>query len=765
LQHIARPGHLRSLAVSLTVVLTVLSATMSLVAATINADAAGADPSSVAPAALAAGGSVNQVYVTGATPGARLVLVDADGTAVAHGRADDAGSFLFRDVTAGTGYRVRSGGSPAVRSDRLTVLGPDEHPTSSFYAAQRLEPGFGYLTTRDHTSLAVDVRLPGPPEDGPYPTVVEYSGYDPANPDSNQAASRLAETLGYATVGVNMRGTGCSGGAFEYFEPLQSLDGYDAIEVVASQPWVLNGKVGMVGISYAGISQLFVAATRPPHLAAITPLSVIDDTYRGVLYPGGILNTGFAVPWGQDRQDDARPAPDGGQGWARRRVLAGDDVCRQNQALRLQTSDVAAEIAANRFYDPARLDHATPDLFVDRIQVPTFLGGAWQDEETGGHWPELISRFSPHTTVRATITNGTHAESLLPSVITRWAEFLDFYVARKIPRIPDDVRAAAAENYARVIGVPVGLPPDRFAGETDVAAALAKYEAEPPVRILFDNGAGAEPGVPVPGFEASFDRWPAPGVTAATWYLGSDGALTRERPRSARSSRGNAADEYRYDPASVPATSHPSPDDDFFAALPAYDWEPVADGTALAYVTPPLTHDTVMLGPASADLWLRSSARDVDLEVVVTEVRPDGKETYVQSGWLRASHRALDQKASTPLEPVQTHTRPDAAPLPRDQYALVRVPIFPFAHAFRAGSRVRVIVQAPGGNRPRWAFDALPARGIVTNDVSRSAARPSKVVLPVIGGIDVPTLLPACPALRGQPCREYVTPAPDTVAP
>ena len=88
-----------------------------------------------------------------------------------------------------------------------------------------------------------------------------------------------------------MRGTGCSGGAFDYFEPLQGLDGYDVIETVARQPWAARHKVGMMGVSYGGISQLFVAATRPPDLAAIAPLSVIDNT-QTTLYPGGILNTG-----------------------------------------------------------------------------------------------------------------------------------------------------------------------------------------------------------------------------------------------------------------------------------------------------------------------------------------------------------------------------------------------------------------------------------------------------------------------------------------
>ena len=83
------------------------------------------------------------------------------------------------------------------------------------------------------------VWLPGPAEDGPYPTVVEYSGYTPSNPDG-AGFSTLFNTLGYAYVGVNMRGTGCSGGSFDYFEYTQSLDGYDVVETVAAQPLVLN---------------------------------------------------------------------------------------------------------------------------------------------------------------------------------------------------------------------------------------------------------------------------------------------------------------------------------------------------------------------------------------------------------------------------------------------------------------------------------------------------------------------------------------------
>jgi hypothetical protein len=163
-----------------------------------------------------------------------------------------------------------------------------------------------------------------------------------------------------------------------------------------------------------------------------------------------------------------------------------------------------------------------------------------------------------------------------------------------------------------------------------------------------------------------------------------------------------------------------------------------------------------MVGTGSVDLWLQSTKPDVDLEVTISEVRPDGKETYVQSGWLRASQRALDTSASTPLLPVQTHTRADVAPLPRGKATLVRVPLYPFGHAFRAGSQIRIVVQPPGGNRPAWAFDALQYDSTVTNRVSRDRVQPSKVVLPVVSGVPVTTPLPECGTLRGQPCRAYV---------
>src|SRR5512139_162867 len=283
------------------------------------------DLSGAAEAAFAAHGSVNQVYVTGATEGDVLELVGDDSVVQQSGTVDAQGALIFRNLTAGAGFRVVAGYPNALSaSPALMVTDVDEPPAQSFYESQQVAKGYGYLQTRDGTLLSINVLLPGPIDGGPYPTVIEYSGYDPSNPDSPQPSTLLTSLLGYAAVGVNIRGTGCSGGAFQFFEPLQWTDGYDAIETIAAQPWVKDHKVAMVGLSYPGISQLFVSQLEPPSLEAVAPLSTIADVGRGTLYPGGILNNGFATDWAAERKHDAQPF---GQSWTHKRRDDGDQTC------------------------------------------------------------------------------------------------------------------------------------------------------------------------------------------------------------------------------------------------------------------------------------------------------------------------------------------------------------------------------------------------------------------------------------------------------
>jgi predicted acyl esterase len=744
-------------------------------------------------ASFEAHGSVEQAYATGLPAGAGVSLLDASDQVVQTRQANGLGGTLFREVAPGSGYRVRLD-STSETSAPLTVLTTASAPPSTAAYNQKIpSDGYGYMSTRDGTKLAYSVHPPTdvlnqlggdlPPavtslvlNHVPSPTLVEYSGYGYANPKGPvNGIAALANLMGYTVVDVNMRGTGCSGGAFDFFEPLQNLDGYDVVETVARQPWVAHHRPGMLGVSYGGISQLFTAQTQPPSLAAIAPLSVIDQT-QTTLYPGGILNTGFAVPWAQERQHEALPADPnadpndpnfGGQPYAKDQIAKGDALCKANQALHPEANDLMAKIRANDHYVPEVADPLAPTTFVDKINVPTFMACQWTDEQTGGHCPTLADKIlsGPHPQRKwFTFSNGVHTDSLDPATYERLYDFLEVYVAKESPALKSllvKLSYPVAFQGAFGIGGPGGLPPLDAQLPADpimtksYAGAKASLEQKPPVRILFDNGAGKtkHPGWPYPGFERSYAGLPVPGTTARSWYLGPGGTLT-DAPGSTA-----GADAFTWD-------SHARPPTDFtgdtgsgagglWTATPAYNWTQDPDGSAVAYVTPPLGQDTSVVGAGRVDLWVRSSTPNVDLQATVSEIRPDGKETFVQGGWVRSKARKLDDAKSTELEPVLSLRQEDFADMPAGQYVPVTIPLYYEGHMYRAGSRVRIRISAPNGDQPIWAFAEADPPGQANVEIGYGAGMPSRLALPVVPGPAAPTGLPPCPGLRGEPCRDY----------
>src|SRR5947209_3893923 len=426
--------------------------------------APGASAAASYSATFSAHGSAEQVYVTGLPPNARMALLKPNGRTLSIQRADSLGGLLFRNVAPGTGYRVRLLPHGA-KSAPLTVHSDSAAPWDpSIYSQTIPDDGYSYLTTRDGTQLALTVWPPTkiagvskcasvtlcvgagvptnlppgtlPGYSAPYPTLVEYSGYayaDPSGPTSGIAA--LANAMGFAVVDISMRGTGCSGGAFDFFEPLQNLDGYDVIETIAHQSWVKDHKVGMMGISYGGISQLFTAQLNPPDLEAIAPLSVIDATAT-TLYPGGVLNDGFAVAWAKERQQQAQVAGygrKGTQGYAEKQIANGDQTCKQNQALHPEAAQLYAKIKANSHYKAKVADPLDPITFVHKIHVPVFMACQFEDEQTGGHCPDLAQHMTGTRLKWFTFTNGAHIDSLDPYTYDRWYDFLQLFVAHQAP--------------------------------------------------------------------------------------------------------------------------------------------------------------------------------------------------------------------------------------------------------------------------------------------------------------------------------------------
>jgi predicted acyl esterase len=746
--------------------------------------------------AFNAQGSVKQVYVTGLAPNAGASLLKATGTTVSTQNADAQGGLLFRNVKPGSGYRVRLT-STGETSGPITVHTEAAAPWDpSVYNQSIPENGYTYLKTRDGTELAIDVHpptspagepgvpsmfrfptvpipgVPTPSYTAPYPTLIEYSGYgyaNPAGPESGIAV--LANLMGFAVVDVNMRGTGCSAGAFDFFEPLENLDGYDVIETIAKQPWVLGNKVGMLGISYGGISQLFTAQEQPAGLAAIAPLSVLDATAT-TLYPGGIRNDGFAVAWAEQRQQNAEPASPGhGQAWATKQIEEGDQSCAANQALHGEAANLMQKIEENATYNPKVADPLDPVTFVHNINVPTFMACQFEDEQTGGHCANLVQHFTGTSRKWFTFTNGVHVDSLDPATYNRMYDFLELYVAKQAPIVNSAVvKAAAPVVYKEAMGLPAGdvvtLPPDPIQLQPTYETALTEFEQLPAIRVLFDNGAGEAPaggttaaGNPYPGFEQSFSDFPIPGTAAQSWYLGAGGTLN-ETPSSVK-----GVDSYTSDANATPRNDYTGATEGGGlwgnASQWAWNWVQPPAGDAVSYVSAPLTDNAVAIGAGAIKLWVESSTPDVDLQATVSEVAPDGNETFVQNGWMRASERKLAttsenifKQTPTELEPIPTFRR--MVPMPAGKFVPVTIPLYYEGHAYRAGSRIRVTIAAPNGTQPIWSFSNTQPEGTTGNvSIAFSPAKPSSVILPIVPGVSVPTAQPACPSLRNNPCRTY----------
>ena len=127
----------------------------------------------------------------------------------------------------------------------------------------------------------------------------------------------------------------------------------------------------------------------------------------------------------------------------------------------------------------------------------------------------------------------------------------------------------------------------------------------------------------------------------------------------------------------------------------------------------------------------------------------------MQGGWVKSSLRKLDRKKSTPLAPALSLRERHRKPLPNGRFTKVTIPLYYQGHAYREGSRIRVLITAPGGDQPIWAFAKAKPKGTAKVSIAHDRNRPSNLTLPVLPATDIPTELPPCPALRGQPCRDF----------
>lgn len=398
---------------------------------------------------------------------------------------------------------------------------------------------------------------------------------------------------GYAVVNADIPGSWYSGGDATFLSPEEAACGHDLVEWAAAQPWS-NGKVGMSGVSYLTSAQWSIAATSPPHLAAINPWEGWSDTYREVARHGGIPETYF---W-----------PYIGQRW-------GYGTNR--------VEDLAAETAEHPLRDELWASKA-PDL--TRITAPAFVVASWSDQ--GLH------------------TRGTFEGFKRISSRHKW---LDAHGGKKW-----------GYYYA----------PDSLARQQAFFDHFLKGE---------DTGVARWPRVryevrdrPYTGDRRSADDWPLPGTRYERLYLDAGSGLLSPGPPAG--------------PQSV-----------------AYDSEQAGHGRGRATFDLRFDTATELVGNTALRVWMSAPQAD-DLDVFVALQKLDrygdlvGFPYYavfedgpVALGWLRASHRELDEQRSTPCQPVLAHRR--ELKLGTGEIVPLDIEILPSGTRFGPGETLRLVIQ------------------------------------------------------------------------
>jgi putative CocE/NonD family hydrolase len=550
---------------------------------------------------------------------------------------------------------------------------------------------------RDGVELATDLYLPvgAPP---PWPAVLIRTPYDRT---AFGGDARIFAGQGYAVAVQDVRGRWGSPGTFRLSSRQEAEDGYDALTWLAARPWS-NGRVGTYGCSYSAEVQYMLAALRHPnHAAAIAQNG--GGAWRGGasrlfgFSRGGAFELATAFGW--FRRHGSRtfpPAP-----------LPDVDAARALAHLPVVDVLKASGAPPTDFEELVRFPPGDPHWSYlgdlgggERFDVPTLHVGSWYD-------------LTPAATLSL-------FEAMRAGSTSQRARDGQFLVMSPAAHCQSEELGALEAVGTRRVGDPRldyhGLYLRFF--DHYLRGAENGIEAEPRVR-LFTMG---------DDLWRAAETWPLPGAHAEAWYLrgggrangrGGDGRLERSPPGD------EPPDRYTYDPADpVPSRGVTCCAPGVTVVPGSHDQSDLEDRPdVLVYTTAPLAEPVEVTGRISLDLWVASSAPDTDFTAKLVDVLPDGRAFNVQEGVLRARHReGLDRTVR--LRPGEV--------------VPVRIDLEATSNVFRTGHRIRLEVAS--SSFPRWDrnlntggpnFDevrGVPAR----NEVHHSAARPSRLLLPVV---------------------------------
>ena len=524
------------------------------------------------------------------------------------------------------------------------------------------------FTTSDGVELQVTVTGEAPL--AARPTIVEFSPY-------GDASGTFSPGPAYNAALVQIRGTGDSDGRFDALGPRTQADVGEVLQWACRQPWT-DGNLALNGFSASAITIYNSLHLKLPCVRAAVLKSGTFELYRDLLWPGGVQNA--AVGAGVLGLIGA-PA-----------FAQGGDRMRRDPASGL---DTAAGLTQ------AGLDGATHATLDDWWQQRGFRGDV-------NHLPILM-------------VDGFF------DVESRGA-FQGYQALRR------------DGAHLLVIGAHDGAPAGTDAGVGEMAAWFDRY-----VRGI-DNGVEDHPRVQLwladgdredllAGKFARYDAgdWPVPRTRWRSYALAPDGTLSTKRPAQ------EARQAYPLVPSPPNETDPPNTailggagPNQIATAFPPFTEMTAAERLGLSFTTAPFKSDVLSAGPASVELRLASTAPEMAIWVVLSDVWPDGTPHPVATGRLLNAYPDIDRSRSLRdrrtgaiVQPygVFDHKTP-AAP---GEERLYRVELWPIGNRFRAGHRLRLhvlgasaasmpgapgaaLVRVGGRSGSRLLFPVLPAR-------------------------------------------------------
>src|SRR5947208_14124828 len=270
------------------------------------------------------------------------------------------------------GLAAPAGARSEELSNPPSALPPASYPST--YSEQR------FIRMDDGIELGATISFPSQdgssPAPGRFPVVLNVTPYGRNGLCSCESASAYA-TRGFVLAVVDVRGTGGSEGNLDanYFSPREARDGYDLVEYLGTQPWS-NGKVGMSGGSYLGITQYLTAEQQPPHLAAIAPVEALSDVYNDAAFPGGIESLFFDSQYLAVQGAPGLTGPN-----TEPSMIPGTLTAKYEQAT---GRSIAFDYLENPYEDSFYYQRS-PITKVSKITVPAFVIDGWRDAFAGGN--------------------------------------------------------------------------------------------------------------------------------------------------------------------------------------------------------------------------------------------------------------------------------------------------------------------------------------------------------------------------------------------